>query len=62
MPVAAGVVGDARGPARRAGLDMAAEGGRPTRHDRTHDATLDPAEMTVMTTDVILSVVAQHVC
>jgi hypothetical protein len=41
---------------------MAAEGDRPACHDRTHDATLDPAEMTVMTTDVILGVAAQHVC
>src|SRR3954467_2341212 len=62
MPVAAGVIGDARGPARRAGLDMATEGRRPARHDRAHDATLDPAEMTVMTADVIRGVAAQHVC
>src|SRR3954452_16103186 len=62
MPVAAGVIGDARGPTRRAGLDMATEGRRPARHDRAHDATLDPAEMTVMTADVIRGVAAQHVC
>ncbi len=41
---------------------MAAEGGRPARHDRAHDATLDPAEMAVVTANVILGVAAQHVC
>jgi len=41
---------------------MAAEDRRSARHDRTHDATLDPAEMTVVMADVILGVAAQHVC
>jgi len=41
---------------------MATEGRRPARHDRAHDATLNPTEMTVLTADVIRGVAAQHVC
>ena len=43
MPIAAGVVGDARRAAIVARLDMTAERRRSARHDRAHHAPLDRA-------------------
>lgn len=61
MPIATGVVGDARGAAVVALLDMAAELRRPTRRDGAHHASLDAAEVTGMRPSKSFAVPAEYV-
>ena len=61
MPIAAGIVGDARHAAVVAGLDVAAERLGSARNDRAHHAPLDPAEMTGMDTTIGVAMPAQDI-
>jgi hypothetical protein len=61
MPIATGVVGDARRTTVVALLDMAAERRRPARGDGAHHATLDATEMTGIRLSKSFAVVAEYV-
>ena len=61
MPIATRVVGDARGAAIVASLDMAAERRRSARRDRAHDTPLGPPHMFGMVAKIGLAVTAQDI-
>jgi hypothetical protein len=61
MPIAARVVGDARGATIVAGFDMAAERRRSARRDRAHDALLDPSHMSDVIAKIGLAVATQDI-
>jgi hypothetical protein len=61
MSVAAGVVGAANQPAVAALLDVPSQCRRPADLDRRHDASLDPAEMTVMAAAERFAVAAEDI-
>lgn len=61
VPIATGVVGDARRTAVVALLDVATEHRRPTRHDGAHHASLDAAEVTGMRLSKSFAVAVEYV-
>jgi hypothetical protein len=61
MPIAARVVGDARGATIVAGFDMAAERRRSARRDRAHDALLGPSHMSDVIAKIGLAVATQDI-
>ena len=61
MSVAAGVVGAANQPAVAALLDVPSQCRRPADLDRRHDASLDPAEMSVMAAAERFAVAAEDI-
>jgi hypothetical protein len=61
MPIPARIEGNANGPAVLASFDVAAQGGCPAGFDCSHDAPLDPAEMSLMGAPKGLAVTTQDV-
>ena len=61
MPIAAGIVGDARHAAVVASLDVAAERRGAARHDRAHHAPLDAPQMSGMGAAIGLAMPAQDI-
>lgn len=61
MPIAAGIIGNADGVAVLTLLDMPAQASGPAHLDRTHDATLDTSEMTVVCLTVKFPVAAEYI-
>jgi hypothetical protein len=61
MTIPAGIEGDANGAAVLANFDVAAQGGCPAGFDCSHDAPLDPAEMSLMGAPKGLAVTTQDV-
>ena len=61
MAVAAGIIGDAHCAAIVARLDMTADRGGPTRHDRAHHAPLDATQTPSVGQSIGVAVPAQNV-
>lgn len=61
VPIATGVVGDARRTPVAALLDVATEHGHPTRRDGAHHASLHAAEVTGMRLSKTFAVAAEYV-
>ena len=61
MAVAAGIIGDAHCAAVVARLDMTADRGGPTRHDRAHHAPLDATQTPSVGQSIGVAVPAQNV-
>jgi len=62
MPIAAGIIGDARCTTGVTSLDMTAEGGCPAELDCTHDAPFAATKMASVITTIGIAMAAEDLC